>query len=107
MPSAVNVAGEVASAATALAGLLLVFLGLISNSYGAYQAQERGTVRARYQMRAWFAFVGFVLALLSALLALVGKWLANDCAAIVALAVLAVSVVWAFFAGLLSVREIK
>jgi uncharacterized membrane protein len=58
-------------AATALAGLILVFLGAISASFASYHKQEQAAVRARFQTRAWIAFVGFTLALLSAALALV------------------------------------
>jgi hypothetical protein len=56
IPSAVEVSGDVVSASTALAGLILVFLGATSTSYDSYQATERGAVRSRYQRRAWFAF---------------------------------------------------
>lgn len=107
MPSAVNVAGEMVGAATALAGLTLIFLGAIATSYGAYTKAEQNSVRNRYQARGWFAFIGFVLALLSALLALVAKWLANECTALVAMALLFAAVAWVFMAGLSAVREIR
>ncbi|MBV5271133.1 MAG: hypothetical protein JZU55_16055, partial [Afipia sp.] len=66
MPSAVELGGDISAAATSLAGLLLVFLGAISTTFDTYQAQEKNAVRGRYQRRAWFAFTGFVLALLAA-----------------------------------------
>src|SRR5262245_22897973 len=69
MPSALGVAGEVAGAAAALSGLLLVFVGAVSATFDSFQKQEQNTVRSRYQTRAWFAFIGFVLSLLSMLLA--------------------------------------
>lgn len=107
MPSAIGIAGDVAGAATALAGLILVFLGAISTSFDSYQKGEQGTVRSRYQRRAWFAFVGFVLALLSALSALSGQWLNQQCLALAGLALLAVAMIWVLLAALFSVREIK
>lgn len=82
IPSATEIAGDVVTASTALAGLILVFLGATSTSYDAYEATERGAVRNRYQRRAWFAFTGLVLALASVLLALIGKWLHQECAAL-------------------------
>jgi hypothetical protein len=107
MPSALSVAGDVAGSATALAGLILVFLGAISTSFDSYGKQEQGSVRSRYQQRGWFAFVGFALALASAFLALLAKWLSNECAAIASLVLLFVALIWVLFAALSSVREIK
>lgn len=43
MPSALNVAGEMAGASTALAGFLLVFLGLVANGFRAFEPAERRT----------------------------------------------------------------
>jgi len=107
MPSAIGVAGEVLASAVALAGLILVFLGAVASSFGSYQKAEQATVRARYQLRAWFAFVGFTLALLSAILALIAKWLTNDCAALAAVALLAAALIWVLLAALLAVRDIR
>jgi uncharacterized membrane protein YiaA len=107
IPSAVEVSGDVVSASTALAGLILVFLGATSTSYDSYQATERGAVRSRYQRRAWFAFTGFALALLSVLLALIGKWLHQECAAVAAMVIFVVALFWTLLAAVFSVREIK
>jgi hypothetical protein len=107
IPNAVEVSGDVVTASTALAGLILVFLGATSTSYDTYEPTERGTVRGRYQRRAWFAFIGFALALASALLALIGKWFHQECAALAAILIFAVALVWVLFAALFSVREIR
>lgn len=98
---------EVVASATALAGLILVFLGAIGTAFDSYQKQEQNAVRTRYQRRAWFAFVGFALALLSTCLGLVAKWLGNECAALAALVLLGVSLIWVLFAALSAVREIR
>jgi peptidoglycan/LPS O-acetylase OafA/YrhL len=107
MPSAVEISGDVASAASALAGLLLVFLGAVSASFGSYDAAAQNTVRARYQRRAWFAFVGFVLALSAVPCALVAKWLSQQCLALTGLALLIIALIWALLAALLSAMEIR
>jgi hypothetical protein len=107
MPSALGVAGDVTGAATALAGLILVFLGAISTSFDSYQKTEQSAVRGRYQRRAWFAFIGFSLAILAALLALLAQWFSQACLALTAVALLAVAMIWTILAALSSVREIK
>jgi hypothetical protein len=107
MPSALPVAGDIATAAAALAGLVLVFLGAIASTFTSYQKQEQAAVRGRLQLRAWLAFVGFVLALLATASALAGKWLGHECTALVALALLFVALIWVTFAALSAVREIK
>jgi hypothetical protein len=107
MPSALPVMGEVAGSATALAGLILVFLGAVATTFDSYQKAEQNSVKARYQRRAWFAFVGFVFALVSALLALAAKWLAIECIALAALVLLSLALIWVLFSALSAVREIK
>jgi len=104
---ALGVAGDVATAAVALAGLILVFLGTLSTSFDSYQKTEQNAVRGKYQRRAWFSFVGFVLALLSAGLAISGKWLAIQCAALAGVVILFLSLLWVLVAALLLVMEIK
>ena len=107
MASSLSIAGEVSGAAAALAGLILVFLGSISTSFDSYQKAEQSAVRGRYQKRAWFAFIGFVFALLSSALALVGKWGNYECLGLVAIVLLMVALVWVLLAALFAVLEIK
>lgn len=107
MPSALEITGDIASAATALAGLILVFIGTASTSFDAYEKQEQHAVRSRYQSRAWIAFIGFAFALLSAVFALLGKWLSQQCLSLLAIALLFVAFIFALFAALSAVREIK
>lgn len=76
-----ELAEQVLSCGTALAGLILVFLGGVVNAYHGYGAEHQGAVRASYQWRAWIGFLGFVVALSAALLALVALW--AGCAALV------------------------
>jgi hypothetical protein len=107
MPSALTVMGEVAGSAIAFSGLILVFLGAISTGFDGYEKQEQITVMSRYQRRAWLAFVGFVLSLLAAVLSLVAKWFSIESAAIGALILLFVALVWVVFIAYLEVRDIK
>ncbi|MBE1207460.1 hypothetical protein [Aminobacter carboxidus] len=107
MPSALPVMGEVAGAAAALAGFILVFLGGIFASFDSYERTEKKSVLPRFQRRAWFGFVGFVLALASTFLALVAKWLTNECTAAVALVLLFIALIWVLYATLSDVREVS
>ena len=52
MVDAMEVASDVTAGATVLAGLILVYLGALSSSFGTYDAQQKSSVRGRYQMRA-------------------------------------------------------
>ena len=104
---ALSVAGDVAAASVALAGLILVYLGTISAAFDSYQKNEQVAVRRRYQRRAWFAFLGFVLTLLSSGLAIVGKWLGIDCAALAAIIILLLALLWVLVAAGLVAMDIK
>src|SRR5262245_620127 len=106
--SAMDVSGDVAIAAAALAGLALVFLGATSTSYEAYPQVSRDyRVRARDLRRGWSAFIGFALSLLAAFSALIGKWLHEECCALAALALFCVGLLAVLVAGALSVRDIR
>lgn len=107
MPSAVSIMGEVASAATALAGLVLVFLGTTVNAFNSYQKAEQASIRSKYQARAWTAFICFLLSILSAALALMAKWLSHDCTAFFSLALLTAAMALVVAAAVSAVREIK
>lgn len=74
----VDVASEVVSAATAMAGLVLVYLGALATGYGAFQPQERKTVRPAYYRRAWVAFGCMIAAVASAFLGLLAKWVPSE-----------------------------
>jgi peptidoglycan/LPS O-acetylase OafA/YrhL len=94
VPNALSVVGEVADSATALAGLILVFLGGVFSSYEPYRKSEHHEAKWRHRRRAWFAFGGFVLSLLSAGLALAAKLLDHERTALVALLLLVFALIW-------------
>jgi len=62
--------GVLFSGATALAGLILVFLGGVINTYQTYDPIEKKAVQKKFRFRAYLSFIGFVFAILSALSAL-------------------------------------
>lgn len=65
--------GDIASAATALGGLILVFIGFAVAEYGSYDATQQRAVRLTFQRRGALGFAAFVLALLAAGFALYAK----------------------------------
>jgi hypothetical protein len=103
----VGVSGEVVTAGTALAGLILIYIGSLVTSFGTYQPQEQKSVRLKFLGRAWIAFVGFALSLLAAGLAVIGKWLASPCIGNLSVWILLGAFAWAVFATVQAIREIK
>jgi uncharacterized membrane protein len=102
-----GISQEVTGVGGALAGLILVYIGIVVNSYGTYRAEEQRSVKGRLQTRAWLAFVGVTLALLATAVMVIGKWLKNDCAANVSVFVLLAAIAWTIFVAVATVREIK
>jgi hypothetical protein len=107
MAKAVEVAGDIVAASSAIAGLILVYVGSLTASFGTYQPQERRTVLPSYRRRAWFAFIGLTLFLLSVALALGGKWLDLECMVVGSFWLLLTGLVWVGATAILSVLEIK
>src|SRR5689334_9560434 len=102
-----HVADQVLTASTALAGLILVFIGSVVSAYDGYETPDQPAVRARYQWRGWFAFAGFAFSLLSALTALAYNWAPSPCMIDASLALLALTFVVVFLAALGAVRGIS
>lgn len=61
------------SGGTALAGLILVFLGQVVASFESFEAVDRSAVREKHQRRAWLGFSGFAAALLAAVTGLLAS----------------------------------
>ncbi len=66
-----NLAFEMLLAGNTLAGLTLVFLGNIYNTYHSYTQDRKDAMRAIYRFRALWALVGLSASLLCALCAFV------------------------------------
>lgn len=94
------------SGGTALAGLLLVFLGASLASFDTYAPTEKSAVRPKYRKRAYTSLAGFFAALLAAILSLVA--VDCPCAALYygALIALAVSFLMASWAATVAVLDI-
>jgi hypothetical protein len=65
------------SGGTALAGLILIFLGGTINAYDAYDATQKPYVRKKYLLRSRLGFTGFLLSVISALTALLRIWVSS------------------------------
>jgi len=64
---------------TALAGLILVFLGSSINAFDSYGAAEQAAVRGRFRLRALIAIGGLLSSLLSAGMALLHELSPGAC----------------------------
>src|SRR5262245_55170381 len=71
-----SLAGDIAAAGAALAGLTLVFMGHANAAYHSHP--DKPVVRETYHARTWWAFRGFVLSLLATFFSLIGKWLSPE-----------------------------
>jgi hypothetical protein len=105
--SGLNVAGDVVTAATALAGLILVYLGSVATSFASFEKTQQSSVRASHQRRVWIAFVGLLFALASAAFAVIGKWIGSECCANVAVALLFIAFLWGIASALMTVLEVR
>lgn len=103
----ISVAGDAIGAATALAGLILVYLGSLAASYASFEPQEKRSVRLKHRRRAWFAFAALLLSLLAAVLGVAAKWLPCEWLADAAVIILFVSFGCAAWTALMTVLEIN
>ena len=106
MAAWVEASGDITSAATALGGLLLVFIGAVSTGYSSYSAEQQGAVRKRFQLRGALALAGFLLALAAAILAIIGKVTERACPVIWAVGCLAVVFLLVVVAAIVSVLDL-
>lgn len=104
---ALSLAGDIIAAGTALGGLILVYLGSVATGYASYEKTQQGAVRGAFQRRAWFAFVGMILALSSSGIAIAAKWTGSSCVATLAIVALSLTLIWTAVASLLVAYEIK
>lgn len=101
-----SVMDQVFTGSTALAGLILVFLGGIYTAYDGYDATSQRAVKDRFVFRVWLTFVGFFLALVSAGLALSFNWGHSELAFWGSIVALAVSCLILLFIGVRSNLDI-
>ena len=107
MTGALEVAGDIAAASTALAGLLLVFLGAVANSFDSFDPVSQPAVLGKYQRRGWLVFTGFVMSLIAASASLTGKWVSSPTLVIISAAALGLSLLVILVAALLTAKDIS
>ena len=69
----VSIASDIAAAGTALAGLILVYLGAVAVRYETLDPKDQSSSRDVYRRHARRAFRGLVIALVAAIAALTAK----------------------------------
>jgi hypothetical protein len=103
----VELTGDVVTGASALAGLFLVYLGNVATAFGSFDRVAQNTVRGSFQKRGWLAVVGIVFGLLSAALALLGKWSGINCLAAAAIVMLLVALTLGAAIAFVAVADIR
>jgi hypothetical protein len=103
----VELSGDVVTGASALAGLFLVYLGNVAAAFSTFDRTQQATVRASYQARSWLAFIGIVLAILAAGIALAGKWAGNQCIAGSAIVLLILALMWGAGLAFIASRDVR
>jgi uncharacterized membrane protein len=102
-----HIADDLLTASTALAGLILVFVGNAASGYDSYDATQQHAVKRKYQKRGWFGFAGFTAALLSAVSALAYTLTTALFLVCASGSFLLISLVIVWIATFIQVREIK
>lgn len=102
-----DIAGDVISGGSALAGLILVYLGSLSTGYSGFDATQQHAVRDFYKKRATFAFIGFVATIIAVIAALFGKWFDIDSMTGAAGFVLIASLAWTIITAYFTMKEIE
>jgi hypothetical protein len=98
----VSAASDIADAATALAGLILVYLGAVAVRYQTLDAKEQSSVRDVYRSHARRAFRGIVIALIAAIAALASEALKSEPYAIIVAVVACVALLMSFFIAVMA-----
>jgi uncharacterized membrane protein len=101
-----SVTSEMVTASTAMAGLVLVYIGTLVASYSTFEPQEKRTVRNRFLIRAYLALFGMFLAVVSATLGILAKWSNNENAADAGVVILLVAFCWGLLVAYLTIREL-
>ena len=98
MPTPDSISSDIITAATFLAGSILVYLGNLNSGFAAFGREEQGYVRRGFRRRAWVALSAFVTSVLTVAAALASAWFDSSCLMVMSAALLAV----AFLGGIAS-----
>jgi hypothetical protein len=107
MLDSLGIAGDIIQGATALAGLMIVFIGNAVSGYSSYDKVQQRAVRDAFRQRAWFGFWGVFVSIVAVLLAVLAKWTGANALAIAAAFFLLGALVWAGVCAWSTAREIK
>jgi hypothetical protein len=98
----VSVASDIAAAGTALAGLILVYLGAVAVRYGTLDPKDQSSSREVYRKHARRAFRGVVIGLIAAVGALIAKSLKAEPYATIIAAMAGIALLMSFFIAVLT-----
>jgi uncharacterized membrane protein len=98
----VSAAGDIADAGTALAGLILVYLGAAAVRYEALDSWVQTSAREDYRRHARRAFRGIVIALAAAIAALTAKSLKSEPYATIIAAMEFLALLMSFFIAVMA-----
>ena len=98
---------QIFSGGTALAGFLLVFLGVLFASYESFDATQKTSVKSKYRTRATIVFLGFLASLLAASAAVLANWICPKSMIIIGVFCLATSFVFLVWAAISLLGDIS
>jgi uncharacterized membrane protein len=98
----VSVASDIADAGTALAGLILVYLGAVAVRFETLDPKEQSSARDVYRRHARRAFRGIVIALVAATAALTAKSLKSEPYATMIAAMACIALLMSFFIAVMA-----
>ena len=101
-----NLLGQIFAGGTALAGLVLVFLGSVLASYDSFEPTARRAIKSKYQWRAWLAFAGFAFSLIAAACGLIGLIIGPSTCLVLGIIALAAAGLLLLAMGFLSALEV-
>jgi uncharacterized membrane protein len=98
----VSVASDIADAGTALAGLILVYLGAVAVRYETLDPKNQSSARDAYRRHARRAFRGIVIALVAAIAALTAESLKSGPYATIIALIACIALLMSFFIAVMA-----
>ena len=98
----VSAAGDIADAGTALAGLILVYLGAVAVRYETLDPKDQSSARETYRRHARRAFRGIVIALVAAIAALTAESLKSEPYATIIAVIAFIALLMSFFIAVMA-----
>ena len=106
MPPPDSISSDIITAATFLAGSILVYLGNLNAGYATFGAEQQADVRAGFQRRGRIALSAFVAAVLTVAVALASSWHDSRCLLVISVALLGVAFLGGIVSAVMLVAEI-